>query len=134
MSTENKEKYSAISQLIEVAMSDGHLHEEEIKFIHAVGKQMGLGDDELLKLIKSPAPFEPFESELDRIVQFQRICLLMHVDGNSESKEINTVKSLGLKLGLNPKATGEVLRRMNEYENNVIPPQDLINIYLKYKN
>ena len=134
MSETKKEIYSALSQLIQVAKSDGNLHDEEVKFIHVIGIQMGLNDKEMLGLIKDPAPYKPFESELDRIVQFQRICLLMHVDGGSSATEIKTIKNIGLRLGLNPRATGEVIKAMDSSENKLIPPEELLKIYLKYNN
>ena len=55
-----KTKLSAISQLIELAKVDGDLHTEEIKFIHSIGRQLGVSDEKLLELMKNPAPFCSF--------------------------------------------------------------------------
>lgn len=71
---------------------------------------------------------------MDRIVQFQRLALLTFINGEISIKEGGLIKSVAIKLGLNPNATNEILKRMPKYVNNVILPEKLIAIYKKYLN
>ena len=129
-----EEKRSMISELIELSKEDGHVSEEEINFIKQIGKVIGFKDIEIIELFKHPTPFNPPNNHFDRIVHFQQLVLLMNVDQQIDSKEIDHLKKMGIKLGLNPNAINEVLNRMKDYPNNMIPPNDLIAIYSKYLN
>ena len=129
-----EEKKSIISELIQLSKVDGHVSENETGLIKQVGNMIGLQDFEMLDLFKHPVKFKPETSHLDRIVQFQRLVLLANVDEKLTSEEIEHLKKMGLRLGLNPKAVTEVLVRMKDYPNNVIPPNDLLDIYKKHMN
>ena len=123
-----------ISELIELSKSDGYVSDQEIGFIHQIGNMMGLANEEILALFKTPVAFNPPDEHFDRIVQFQRMVLLMNVDKETHVNEMNHLKMMGLKLGLNPSAVDEVLKRMVDYPNNMIPPDDLLKIYRKHMN
>jgi uncharacterized tellurite resistance protein B-like protein len=129
-----EEKKSIISELIELSKVDGEVSQNEIGLIKQVGNMIGLQDGEILELFKNPVKFNPESSHLDRIVQFQRLVLLANVDEKIAEEEIDRLKKMGLRLGLNAKAVEEVLERMNDYPNNVIPPNELLNIYKKHMN
>jgi hypothetical protein len=58
----------------------------------------------------------------------------MNIDGNSDEKQIRLIKELGIKMGLNPQATDQVFNIMGNYENKVIPPKTLIDIFKTYHN
>lgn len=128
------EKKSIISELIKLSKVDGQVSENEIGLIKQIGNMIGLQDFEILELFKHPVKFDPETSHLDRIVQFQCLVLLANVDEKLASEEIEQLKKMGLKLGLNQKAVNEVLVRMKDYPNNVIPPDDLLDIYKKHMN
>lgn len=128
------EKLSAISQLIELAKVDGNVSEQEIRFLHALGAQMGISEDQMLELFKNPVKFDAFQNEMDNIVQFQRLVLMVNVDQSVDAKEIEMLRWIGLRLGLNIRATDEIIRRMHEFPNGVIPPNELIAIYKKHHN
>ena len=129
-----QEVKSIISELITLGKVDGTISDEEIALIKQMGNMLGLSDQELLDLFENPVPFDPQTSVFDRILQFHRLVLLMNVDGNPSDAEKSHIKLLGIKMGLNPNAIEEVLTVMHNYPNNVIPPNDLINIYKKHMN
>ncbi|MCG8577842.1 MAG: TerB family tellurite resistance protein [Flavobacteriales bacterium] len=128
------EKLSLLSELIELSKSDGEVSPDEIHFIHTISKMIGLTEEQALNLFENPAPFVPPKSEFERILQFHRLVLLMNVDRDVDGEELEKIKQLGLRMGLAPAAILEVLRRMYDYENHVIPPNELINIFTKYHN
>ena len=125
---------SMISELISLSKVDGEVTEKEVGFIKQIGNGMGLKDNEIVELFSNPAPFNPPDGQLDRIVQFQRMVLLMNVDGKVDISEINHLRVMGLKMGLHPDAVKEILVRMSDYPNNAIPPDVLLQIHGKYFN
>ncbi|MCB9223504.1 MAG: hypothetical protein R2780_04945 [Crocinitomicaceae bacterium] len=129
-----QEKRSIISELIELSKVDGEVSEVEIQLIKTMGNMIGLSDAEILDCFKNPAPFDPETSPFDRIVQFHRLVLLMNIDGVVSASELNHLRLVGVKMGLNSNAIDEVLTRMYDFPNNLIPPDVLIAIYQKYMN
>ena len=135
MSEQNDDKkQNLIYQLIQLAKSDNEMKEVEFQFILALAGQMGLSRDELKRLFEEHIEFNPPKLEFDRIVQFQRLILLMNVDLKIDKKELDYIKNLGIRMGLHPGATNEVLKVMHNYPNNVIPPDKLIEIFRTYQN
>lgn len=128
------EKKSMLSALIELSKVDGKVTEMETGFIHQIGMQLGVAENELLDLFEHPVEFNPPKQHFERIVQFQRMVLLMNVDLKVDEKELAHLKFMGMRLGLNPNAVNEVLTRMYDYPDNMIPPNDLIAIYAKHMN
>ncbi|MEJ6598947.1 MAG: TerB family tellurite resistance protein, partial [Crocinitomicaceae bacterium] len=78
--------------------------------------------------------FTPPKNELDRIVQFQRLILVMNVDKSVSEEELLHVRNIGIRMGLQPNATNSLLRLMEEYENGVIPPDKLISVFRSQHN
>jgi len=129
-----QEKLSILSELIQLAKADNQLQENELGFIKVIAEGLGVSDADLGKLFETPVNFDPQTTDGERILQFHRLVLLMNVDRNISDNEMNHVRMAGIKLGLNPMATNEVLERMYDYPNNVIPPNDLIAIFVKHHN
>ena len=129
-----EEKLSIISELIELSKVDGKVTEKEIGLIKQMGNMIGLSDEQILNCFENPAPFDPQTSPFDRIVQFHRMVLLMNVDGEVSPNELHHLKLIAVKMGLNTNAVEEVLKRMYEFPNNMMPPDVLIEIYKKHMN
>ena len=130
----SNEKLSILSELIKMAKSDNEFRNDEFSFLHAIAQQLGVSDEEFQGLFDKYIEFTPPKVELDRIVQFQRLVLMMNIDGNVSDQEVDHVKTIGLRMGLQPNATNEVLRLMGEFENGVIPPNILISIFKTQHN
>lgn len=129
-----EEKLSLLKDLIIVANADGHFREEEQQFIYAIAEQMGITPKEYIRLFKENIEHAPPLLEMDRIVQFQRIILVMNVDQNVSLAEIKQVQNLGLKMGLHPAAINQVLTEMHNYANKMLPPVRLIEIFKAHHN
>ena len=76
----------------------------------------------------------PPKLEVDRIVQFHRLVLLMNVDLEISHLEVKYIREAGIRMGLNPMATDKVLNEMNKYPNKVIPPERLFEIFQLFHN
>ena len=125
----SNEKLSILTELIKLARTDNKLRDEEFNFLYAVAQQLGVSDEDFKGLFDKYIEFTPPKSELDRIVQFQRLILVMNVDRDVNEQELNHIRDIGIKMGLQPIATNQLLRLMEEYENGVIPPEKLISAF-----
>lgn len=125
---------SMLADLVKLAQSDNEVRENEFQFLLSIASQLGVTKAEFLDIFKSYIEFNPPKLEFDRIVQLQRLILLMNVDLHVDDNEINMIKDLGIKMGLHPSATNEVLARMHEYPNKIIPPDVLLGIFNTFHN
>lgn len=135
MSEENKkQKLGILTDLIKLAKADNELRQIEFDFLLNLAYQLGVTKAEFVQLFEQYIEFLPPKLESDRIVQFHRLVLVMNVDQNTGEEEIKYIKQAGIRMGLNPMATDEVLRIMNTYANKVVPPDVLIAIFRLYHN
>lgn len=129
MEKNTTEKLSLLCELINMAKSDSDLKEEEITFLASIARQLGITEDEFVLAFDQSVNFAPPRLEVNRIVQFQRLLLVMHIDQEASAAELKLVRDLGIRMGLSPLATEEVLRIMNQYPNNLVPAEKLIEIF-----
>lgn len=131
---EKSEINSMLADLVKLAKSDDEVRENEFQFLLSIASQLGVTKEEFLEIFRTYIEFNPPKLEFDRIVQLQRLILLMNVDLHVDDNEINMIKDLGIKMGLHPSATNEVLARMYEYPNKIIPPDVLLGIFNTFHN
>ncbi len=123
-----------MSDLIVLAQADDKLMASEYDFILRMADRMGVSKEEVDTLIKNPLPSMPIVSELERITHFHKLILLMNVDWEAHEKEIAVLRNFGLKLGVRPAAIDRILARSQQYENKIIPTNELIQIFQMYYN
>jgi len=129
-----EDKLSLLSEMIQFAKSDKKFKEEEYNFIVAVGSQLKITKQEIDALVETDAEKKHLHPESERILQFHRLVLLMNVDQEASQIEIHNLKNLGLQMGLPAEAIDSVLKEMHKYPNKVIPPEELIAIFLRFYN
>jgi hypothetical protein len=135
MEEHDKEKHlSLLKELIKMAKADSDVRQIEFEFLLMLAQQMGITKDEFLDLFEKYIEFHPPKLEYERILQFQRLLLVMNIDEHITDEELDYIKQLGIRMGLHPMATNEVLKIMHNYENKVIPPNKLIEIFKTYHN
>lgn len=127
-------KLSLLSEMITFAKTGDGVNDAEYNFLLAVANQIGVTKEEFDALFEAPAPRKTLVSETERIVQFHRLVLLMNVDGEIREDELIKLHEFGLRMGLHPDAIDQVLKVMHHYENKVVPPEVLINIFKTYYN
>ncbi|WP_268223720.1 TerB family tellurite resistance protein [Sinomicrobium oceani] len=133
MNTE-KEKLSLLADMIALARSDGKIKAIEYRFLLVVAEQLGITKHTLDKLFTTQVESVQLKPESERILQFHRLVLLMNIDHSSSVLEIEKIKELGIRMGLNPLATNKVLDIMHQYPDKIVPPQVLIEIFKTYYN
>lgn len=131
---EKNERLSLMAQLVKLAQVDHEIREVEFQFLLSIAVQLGVTKEEFKQLFEQYIEFNPPKMEVERIIQFHRLVLLMNVDLEIDEAELNYIKDLGIKMGLHPMATSEVLRIMHNYEHNIVPPEKLIEIFKTFHN
>ena len=129
-----KEKLSLLTELIKLARCDHEVREQEYIFLQTIAQSLQVSKEDFDALFEEYIEFTPPESEFERILQFHRLVLLMNVDQETSHSEIDFLKDIGIRIGLNPNATNRVLATMNDYPNKVIPPDKLIEIFKENYN
>lgn len=123
-----------ISDLIFLAHADNKITDSEYDFIVRLAKRMHISSEETMQLFKNPLPSKTLFTELERITHFYKLVLVMNVDREIHAKEVIAVKNFGLKMGIRPGVVDQILLRMDEYEDNIIPSAELIKIFQTYYN
>jgi len=59
---------------------------------------------------------------------------MMNVDQHVAKEELDYIRELGIKMGLHPSATDEVLKIMGDFPNSIVPPEKLIKIFKTFHN
>jgi len=131
---ENKINKSLLAELIKLAQADNDVRDIEFQFLLTIAAQLGVTVDDFKILFEQYIKFMPPKLEADRIVQFHRLVLLMNVDLETSHLEINYIKDAGIRMGLNPLATAQVLSEMNSFPNKIIPPERLLEIFQLFHN
>lgn len=132
MNTENKK--ALISDLIVMAQADEKVTSVEYDFIMRLALRMELMKEEVEVLFNKPLPSKKFYTELDRITHFYKLVLVMNIDEEAHEKEITAIRNFGLKLGIRPGVLNQILLRMNSYDNQIIPVEELMKIFKTYYN
>jgi len=128
------EKLSLLTELIKLARCDQKVREQEYIFLETIARSLQISKVDFDSLFDKYIEFTPPESEFERILQFHRFVLLMNVDQETSDKELEYLKDIGIRMGLNPNATNRVLDEMNQYPNKVIPPDRFIEIFKENYN
>lgn len=76
----------------------------------------------------------PIKTEFQRIIQFYKLPLLMHVDGILHTKEEIAIKQMAINMGLNPFLTKRILLLIFESKNGTIDPKILLQVFKEQYN
>ena len=118
-----------LTVLIKLAKVDEKEQDMEYDFLLILAERLGVDKERFDQLFTHYIEYSPPPLESDRILQFHRLVLLMNVDGESHKSEKRFLQMTGVVMGLNPVAVTSILEEMERYENKVIPPERLIEIF-----
>jgi uncharacterized tellurite resistance protein B-like protein len=128
------EKINLLSEMIAFSVVDGRLHEREYQFVWIVAQELGINKKEFNELFHQELPTGVIKSEFERIQQFYRLALLMHVDGVLHQKEEDAIRQIAINMGLNPSATNRVLKLMKTSPSAIISPNVLLDHFQEQHN
>lgn len=123
------EKLSLLSEMIAFAKSDDSIKSVEYNFLLAVAQQLEVSREDFDYLINNPVNRMVLKSHSERIVQFHRMVLLMHVDQERTQKELAKLYNYGLRMGLNHESITKVLYLMEGFPDMMVPAEVLIDIF-----
>ena len=83
----NAIRLGLLKQLILMAKADEEVREIEFEFLLVLANQMGVSRDEFLDLFEQYISFHPPKMEYDRILQFQRLIMIMNIDSEVDQEE-----------------------------------------------
>ncbi len=129
-----KNPKSLLSDLINMVMADGKINVSEVEFIQKIAMRMEISNQEVMDLFENPRPSQVLFSEVERITHFYKLMLVMNVDNETHEKEMITLKNFGLKMGIRPVVADQILRKMDQYENKLVPAEELLKIFKIYYN
>ncbi|KAA2219966.1 TerB family tellurite resistance protein [Maribacter flavus] len=129
-----KEKLSILSEMIAFARVDNTLKQSEYDFLFNVAQSLEVSKREFDGLFQREVEHIIPKSQAERLVQFNRLILLMNIDDENNLKEIERLHDIGLRMGLPPSAIEQVLSIMHEYPNKIVPPEIIINIFKAHYN
>jgi uncharacterized tellurite resistance protein B-like protein len=129
-----EEKLSLLSEMIEFAKVDGELHEREMEFLALVAYELNIERPAFIELFRQHSDLKVIKSEAQRIHQFYRLALLMHVDGKLHQNENIAIRQLGINMGLSPAAMNRVLDLMKASPTGMISPQEIVAAFRGQQN
>jgi len=127
---------SIIALLVDMARSDSFSAPIEFKYIFGIAEQLGISRLEVEDIRNNPTdfPFNPPATEQERMTILYYLLFTMRVDGEIDPSEENYLHDIGLRLGLNPALTEDLIRVMKSYANESIPPEVMLEQIKKYLN
>ena len=128
------EKISLLTEMISFAIIDGKLHEREYLFLRIVASELGISKKELDDLFHQELKPYPIKSEFQRIQQFYRLALLMHVDGVLHEKEEIAIQQIALNMGLNPNITKRIVKMLQASPTKILEPNVLLEVFREQHN
>lgn len=133
MENDNTSELALLQQLVKLIKADGRSHDFELNFLESIAKQMGLKGDIYAQFDAAAEGELPVE-EFQRIIQFQRLVLMSHVDLEVDSSELKMLRQFGLILGLREEAVLAVFDEMKQHPHGMIPVTKLVEIFQVYHN
>ena len=128
------QKLSLLSEMIEFARVDGELHDREIEFLALVARELKIEKPVFIEMFRKFADKKIIKSETQRIHQFYRLALLMHIDGNLHENENTSIREMGINMGLSPAAMNRVLDMMRASPTGMLEPEDILNTFKEQHN
>jgi uncharacterized tellurite resistance protein B-like protein len=130
----HEDKINLLSEMIAFSVVDGRLHDREYQFVWIVAQELGISKNEFKDLFHQELPTGVIKSEFERIQQFYRLALLMHVDSVLHQKEDEAIRQIAINMGLNPSATSRILKLMKASPNVMIPADVLLEHFQEQHN
>lgn len=129
-----QDKISLLQEMIAFALVDGQLHDREYDFIEMIAQELEVEKETMLKLYNKKEHKVVIKDEFNRICQFYRLALLMHVDGILHENENKKINEIGINMGLNPYAMKRVLHLMKKSPSRMIDEDVLLAVFQEQLN
>ena len=108
-----------VKNLVLLAQADGHVSDEELLFIHKIGRKIGLTYTQIGEIIDNPNVIEviPPVSKEERLEHMVDMVKVIHSDGIIDAKEMNLISKFAVQIGftsIQDSHVAEILDAINE--------------------
>lgn len=130
----SKEKLDLLLDMISFSVVDGKLDPKEYQFLSLIASDLNIDKATFDDLFHLEQNLIVPKTENQRIQQFYRLALLMHIDGEAHAKEEQALYEIGLKMGLNPTACKRILKLMAESDYKILTPELILSTFRQQHN
>ena len=120
-SQSQKEKETAVKNLIAVMLSDGKIDPNEMKHLGIVCRRHGMSEKQLKEILKKPQSIKftvPKEPNA-RMQQLIDMVWMMLADGQIDQREMDMCIALAMKMGFRPSVVPQLVQHIiNEVKRN----------------
>lgn len=122
--------------LYKIALADGKIEPNEYQLLFDISQSLGLNENDVLDVINGESNFdlEKPSTFQDRMQHLFQMLFLMKIDGEINTKEISTIKSIALHLGLDILMTNELVDIISQYKNGLVPQEKMIEEVKRHMN
>ncbi|NUY82400.1 excinuclease ABC subunit B [Flavobacterium sp. MAH-1] len=129
-----EEKLSLLLDMIQFSVVDGKLDPREYQLLALIASELKIDKQAFDDLFHQEPKPHVIKSEMQRIHQFYRLALLMHIDGEVHEREQSAINQIAIEMGLNPTATKRILGLMKESEYKILDPNLVFSIFKEQQN
>ncbi|RZJ69660.1 excinuclease ABC subunit B [Flavobacterium sp.] len=129
-----EEKLALLLDMIQFSVVDGKLDPREYKLLSLIAGELRIEKTAFDDLFHRESKPHAIKSEVQRIHQFYRLALLMHIDGEVHEREQAAINQIAIDMGLNPGATRRILTLMKESEFKILDPNVVFEIFREQQN
>ena len=129
-----EEKMGLLLDMIQFAVIDGKLDAREYQLLALIASELRIDKQAFDDLFHQEPKPHIIRSESQRIHQFYRLALLMHIDGEIHEREQAAINQIAIDMGLNPNATRRILNLMKESEFKILDPGLVFEIFREQQN
>jgi len=117
---------SHLENLVEVALTDGELVEEEILLLEKFAKRLSISSNDLKDIIANSDkhPINPPVDREDRYKRFYRLIQMMLSDGIISEKQDSLIHKFAIGLGYSEERTEEIYHQTVEFVKNKVDFED----------
>lgn len=135
MSEKNIAK-TRLLDLYKIALADGKIEQNEYQLLFDISQSLGLNENDVLDVINGENNFalEKPSTFQDRMQHLFQMLFLMKIDGEINAKEISTIKSIALHLGLDLQMTKELIDIISQFKNGLVPQAKMIQEVKRHMN
>jgi len=129
-----EEKLALLLDMIQFSVIDGKLDTREYQLLALISQELKIDKATFDDLFHQEPKPHIIKSESQRIHQFYRLALLMHIDGEIHEREQAAINQIALDMGLSPNATKRILGLMRESEFKILDPHLVFEIFREQQN
>ena len=130
---DKKQDKEHFRHLIEVAMADGTIEDDELKMLHRMGRNLGLTEPEVNNLLESQknSSYNPPYELSKRFEQLYGIIKMVLADGKIDNNEMRMATNIGLRSGFSESEVPVLLSLLINGIKNEEDEEDLFKQYKK---